>query len=289
MWKKISILGPGLLGGSVAKALRVRAQSEAVSLWGRRQSSIAAAITAGFQAEATTDLAVAVAGADLILLATPIGVMENLLKNALPHVEAGAHVTDLGSVKGRVVRELEPLCDSAGIHFVGSHPMAGSEKTGFDAGSAELFQGAPCILTPTEKTPEAVIGKVQEFWQTLGCTTGRFAPDDHDQLVARISHLPHLAASAIIEQAARSSHDHLAWAGGGLRDTTRIAAGDVPMWTDIFLSNHVEVARQARELAARLEALAQFLDLQDESALAEFLSNAKTLRDTLGNNHSSKS
>jgi prephenate dehydrogenase len=292
MWKKISILGPGLLGGSLALALRDANFCENLTLYGRRASSIAGAIEAGFGPRATTDLETAVAGAELVILATPIGVMAPLLDAALPALSPGTLITDVGSVKSPVVRQLTPLAAQAQCRFLGSHPMAGSEKAGFSAATPTLFEGAACIITPTAETAREDLDRLSGFWSGLGARISCMDPAAHDALVARISHLPHLVASLLMEVATTRSDgaagpEALEFAGGGLRDTTRIAAGDVPMWTEILLSNRHAVTDAARDAAERLRALANLLENEQEQPLRDFLETARKHRLSMNPGNSS--
>jgi len=278
----IAVFGPGLLGGSVALAVKEKLPQATVRLWARREEACAHLLDLGF--DATTRLGAALQGADLIVLATPIGIMPELAASLVKsgHLQPGAVITDVGSVKGPVVAELTPVFAKAGAVFVGSHPMAGSEKTGIEHARALLFNGARCIVTPREDTPPDAVRLVQDFWQRLGCHTAILAPEVHDSVVARISHLPHAAAAAIVLAALGKDISPLTFSGGGFRDTTRVAAGAPEMWAEILLENRAEVSASLEDLRQQLVEMLEFLRNGDQEKLAACLKQAKELRDQLG-------
>ncbi len=194
---------------------------------------------------ATTDLLAAVWNADLVILCMPLAQMRSRVRQMLPALKRGAIVTDLGSVKASVVRELESLVARAGAHFVGSHPMAGAEKTGVGAASADLFVNAACVVTPTGKSNPAAVRQVEQFWKSLGARTLRLAPEQHDSLVSRSSHLPHVLAATLASYILNpaSPKQQAALCANGFRDTTRIASGSPEMWRDIALANRKNLRR----------------------------------------------
>jgi prephenate dehydrogenase len=281
LWRKITLAGVGLLGGSLGLAIRQRRLAERVEGYVRREASIAECERLGIVHRATLDPAEAVAGADLIILCTPLARMRELLEQMLPALERGAIVTDVGSVKGPVVRELAPLVSGAGGYFVGSHPMAGAEKMGASAARADLFDHAVCIVTPDSATPAHPLERVESFWRELGTRTLRLSPDLHDELVARCSHLPHLAAAtlATLVLDPRLPREQPALCASGFRDTTRVASGSPEMWRDIALANRENLVRIIGEFTARLDELRQAIERGDGPALDEFLSTAKQRRD----------
>jgi prephenate dehydrogenase len=275
----VTVLGGGLLGGSLALAL---AQGGCrVSLWARRQETVDAALEAGI-AGATGNLAQAVAGADLLVLAVPVGSMPALLTQALAAgLPAGCLVTDVGSVKRTPHRELPPLLAGKDIDFIGSHPMAGSERNGLDAASADLFRNAACLLTNDENAAPARAAALERFWQALGCRTAWLSAAAHDELVARISHLPHVVAASAARVCLRQPEDGR-YGGGGLRDTTRVAAGNPEMWAEILTENRAALAGPLRETIADLQLILAHLEGADSSATRAWLADAKHLRDRLG-------
>lgn len=274
-FNKVAILGGGLLGGSLALAL-----GSSCSLWSRREETTVLAKLAGVKA-ATSDLAEALAGADLIVLAVPVGAMPDLVSKALDAgLSSGALVTDVGSVKGMVHATLPPLLAHHGISFIGSHPMAGSERGGFEAASASLFQQAACLMTNDQQVDDAVCRALERFWQSVGCRTSWLGSAEHDQLVARISHLPHVLAAAGAMVALRSPEDGR-WGGGGLRDTTRVAGGDPSMWAEILIENRAAVMQPLRETVDELREMLALLDSGDHENVRRWLADAKSRRDAL--------
>lgn len=275
----LSIYGPGLLGGSLALAVQERMPEVKLRFWARRESAAAAIQARGIQAGFFTDAVAAARDASLIILCTPVETMAGLAGQiAQADLAPDCLVTDVGSVKGSVVRALEPVL---GARFIGSHPMAGSEKTGVEAARTDLFQNAACLLTPTSQTQPADLLRLRAFWSALGCRLLEFGADEHDVKVARISHLPHMMAAITTLAALRSDPDALACAAGGFRDTTRVAAGDPGLWTGIAMSNRTALAARLREASTTLVDLLHILESSDESALRQFLTEAKALRDKL--------
>ena len=198
-FQKISIIGAGLLGGSIGLAVKKRRLAREVAGYVHRAASLKECEKAGAVDFATTDLLAAVSNADLVILCTPLAQMLPIAKQFLPALKRGAIVTDVGSVKAGVVRELEPLIAKAGGHFIGSHPMAGAEKTGVAAAREDLFENAACVLTPTKNSSVIAIRKLEKFWKSLGGWTLWFGAAKHDLIVSRSSHLPHVVAAALAE------------------------------------------------------------------------------------------
>lgn len=277
----IAVLGPGVLGGSLALALpEVLPVQGNVRLWGRRAEAVTEAKLRGV-VHASTDLAEVVQGADLLILAVPVGVMPSLLKQA---VEAGLPkdclITDVGSVKGLPHAQLEPVAAHFGLCFLGSHPMAGSEQTGMSAAKADLFKGAACILTSRECAQGDDERKLEKFWQILGCDTSWATPERHDEIVARISHFPRIAAASVAKVALQEPEIGR-FVGNGLRDTTRVASGSPDMWREILLENREAVIPPVREMIDSLREMLALLEANDEEKLRAWLAEAKDLRDAL--------
>lgn len=275
---KISILGGGLLGGSAALALREMVN---VRLWIRRPEVVNAARLSGLDF-ATGDLAEAVAEADLLILAVPVGAMPALLSAAITAgLPPRCLVTDVGSVKVAPHRDLAPILAASGHPFIGSHPMAGSERNGLAASRADLFQNAACLLTNDSGAAPPLCTALENFWKSIGCRTQWLGAAEHDRLVARISHLPHVTAAATAFGALSADASSGHFSGGGLRDTTRVAGGNPDMWAEILLENRVEVARSIRETIAKLNEFLVALDGANPQELHSLLDEAKALRDTL--------
>ena len=283
--RHLAVLGPGLLGGSLALAARAFGLASRVSFWARRQEVVDEILTHRLADSASTDLAAATRHASLIVLATPVEAMPALAAQlaTLP-LENDCLITDVGSVKGSVVAQLEPLFVSCPARFLGSHPMAGSEKTGLSAARADLFlsQNAACILTPTQHSREADVTRLSLFWKAVGCRVlPPMSPEQHDREVARISHLPHLMAAVTTLAALERDATPLRCAGNGFRDTTRIAAGDPALWTGIVTQNLPSILAALHEARDRLSELIDILDPLHTDQLQQFLHRAKQLRDRL--------
>ena len=216
-------------------------------------------------------------GSDLVVLATPIGQFREILTRAAPALAPGAVVIDVGSTKARVVAELAPLVPPPGA-FVGCHPIAGSEQRGVSAARADLFRGAVCVITPTGKTATEAVARIRQTWEALGMVVQAMPPEVHDRLLAEVSHLPHVVASALVRAV---SGDAELLVGPGWADTTRVASGDAALWRDILMSNAGEVAAALERfegvLAAFRSALAQGNAAKVEALLAE----SKARRDKL--------
>ena len=228
--------------------------------------------------EVTADLAEAVRSASLCVLCTPIGSMPELAERMAPHLSADVVVTDAGSAKGTVVRQLEAIL---GDRFIGSHPMAGSEKSGLDAARADLFQDAVCILTPTHTTAPDTLRQARELWSAVGCRTVEMSPQAHDDAIARVSHLPHAVAAALVNAVSQSHPGAEALAGGGYRDTTRIAAGSPALWKEIFLENKESLLAGLDDFTATLADFKRMILAHDAPALEDFLTRAQDARTRL--------
>jgi prephenate dehydrogenase len=281
LFRKVALLGVGLLGGSLGLALRQRRLAGCVQGFVRREASVAECLAAGAVDTASTDLASVVQDADLLVFCTPLGQMAALAAEATPFTTPGALVTDVGSVKANVVAELEPRFRAAGAHFIGSHPMAGSEKTGVGAARAELFRGAVCVVTPTPASDAGCTARIEELWRGLEARVLRLSPETHDALVAHSSHLPQALAttlaSLVLDPTAPPEQAQLC--AGGFRDGTRIASGSPEMWRDIFVANRVEVARALEEFGTRLDDLRRAIVSGDPAAIAPFLTTARQRRE----------
>ena len=280
-FQKISIIGVGLLGGSIGLAVKRRQLAREVAGFVRRAASLKDCERAAAVDFATTDLLAAVSGADLIILCTPLAQMQALAEQFLPALKRGAVVTDVGSVKAAVVRELDALLKQSGAHFVGSHPMAGGEKMGVQAAKADLFVNAVCVVTPANKSNAAAVGKVERFWKSLGGRTIRLNPAQHDLLVSRSSHLPHIAAATLANLVLNPAQPKAlaALCATGFRDTTRIASGSPEMWRDIALANRKNVARSVETFVGELNNFQAALKRNDAKAIERFFTNAKERRD----------
>jgi len=280
-FRKITIIGVGLLGGSIGLAARQRRLAKEIAGYARREKTITECEKIGALDYATTDLLATVSGADLIILCTPLAQMAALTKQFLPALKHGAIVTDVGSVKADVVRELELLVKKAGAHFVGSHPMAGGEKMGVLAAKADLFEDAVCVITPTKKSNTTAVRKVEQFWKSLGARMLRLDAPQHDLLVSRTSHLPHVVAAALAGLILDPKHpkSQVGLCATGFRDTTRIASGSPEMWRDIALANRKNLSQSVDVFVGELKRFEAALKKGDARAVEKFFVLAKERRD----------
>jgi prephenate dehydrogenase len=280
-FRKISIIGVGLLGGSIGLAVKRRKLAREVAGFVRRATSFQDCEQAGAVDYATTDLLAAVSNADLVILCTPLAQTRSLAEQFLPALKRGAIVTDVGSVKAGVVRELESLVRKSGAHFVGSHPMAGAEKTGVAAARENLFDNAVCVLTPTKRTNANVVCEVEQFWESLGARVLKLDAAQHDLLVSRSSHLPHVVAAVLVNLVLNpaQSKSQAALCATGFRDTTRIASGSPEMWRDIALANRKNISKSLDAFIADLQEFQRALKKSDAKVLANFFETAKSRRD----------
>jgi prephenate dehydrogenase len=207
--------------------------------------------------------------------------MRELVEKMLPSLKRGAVVTDVGSVKGSVVAELEPLISGAGAHFVGSHPMAGGEKTGATAARADLFANAICLVTPTPDSDKDAVAQVERLWESLGARVLKLPPSQHDDLVSRSSHLPHVVAAELANYILSPAHppEQAVVCANGFRDTTRIASGSPEMWRDIAVANRKNLARVLGVFIEDLQEFQLALEHNDVKAIEEFFEKAKQRRD----------
>jgi prephenate dehydrogenase len=281
LFRKITIIGVGLLGGSIGLAAKRRRLAREVAGFVRRPASLNDCEKAGAVDYATTDLLAAVSNADLVILCTPLAQMRALTERFLPALKRGAIVTDVGSVKTGVVREVCGLIRKADAHFIGSHPMAGGEEMGVFAAKADLFVNAICVVTPTINSNPGALRKVEQFWKSLGGRTLRLTPQLHDQLVGRSSHLPHVVAAALATQVLnpKSPGEQAVLCANGFRDTTRIASGSPEMWRDIALANRGNLAQAVDAFISELKQFQRALRKSDVKAISEFLETAKARRD----------
>ncbi|GAA5497139.1 cyclohexadienyl dehydrogenase [Rubritalea halochordaticola] len=277
MFERVTILGPGLLGGSVALSAVKKLSGCQVTLWGRREEPLKVAQSVGIES-VTTDLEAAVKEADLVILATPVGVMPKLVEKIVEVAgDREILLTDVGSVKRMVHEMLAPTLKGTKIRFVGSHPMAGSEQTGMEAAKDDLLDGATCLVTNDGGVDEDTVKQVEAFWLSLGCRVRRMSAEDHDYAVARVSHFPHVLAC--VGATVGLAFDDIAdLCGGGMRDTTRVAGGDPTLWTEIMMENRDALQRSMRESIGDLVKLMDMLEKEDREALHAYLEEAKTRR-----------
>lgn len=276
--KRLSILGVGLLGGSLGLACKAIAKDCFVVGYAHNAETRSRALAAGAVDMATGDLQDAVTDADMVVLCTPVGLFGTMLEGLGKWGKAKAIVTDVGSTKRSVVLSAT-LQIGQKMRFVGSHPMAGSEKRGVEFARGDLFQNAVCILTPTADTDADALRQTESLWQTVGMRTTVMSPEDHDELVGRVSHVPHAVAAALVDLQSEGS---LKLAGKGFLDTTRIAAGDAGLWRDILLDNADHVRGGIEQLQQQLGELSEMLQAGDSAGLKAWLEAAARVREGMG-------
>jgi prephenate dehydrogenase len=277
MLAQLSILAPVLLGASVARAARARNVASRIVIWTRRPETRAELAGQPWCDEASDDPGRAVTGATLVVIAAPVDQIPALTRQIAPCLRSDAIVTDVGSVKGEISR----LCAAAlgsSAHFVGSHPMAGSEKTGWMHGTEKLFEGRTCFVTPLAATDARATETVVQFWRDLGGKPAVVDPDRHDEIVAHISHLPQVIASTLCAFLATKDATWGSYAGGGLRDTTRIAGSDPELWRTILEQNRDEILRALDEYENTLHRFRAALANKDYAAITHEMKRAQDYR-----------
>jgi prephenate dehydrogenase len=285
-FKQVAIIGVGLIGGSLGMILRRKGLADHVVGVGRSLDNLKTAVTVGAIDRYVADPTDGVQGSDLVILATPVDTYERHLKNWAHRLRPGTIVSDVGSVKGTLVERSEAAMP-AGVHFVGAHPIAGKEKTGVAAGSDQLFKGARCILTPTKRTDPHALEQIKQMWEATESILLTMDPHLHDQILGAVSHLPHVSAFALMNALAElrdhqiPALDLAGHSGGGLRDTTRIAASSPEMWRDIFLWNRDNVVSFIERYERALEELKQLIKAGDAAGMERVLERAKAEREKL--------
>jgi prephenate dehydrogenase len=274
-WNQVTIIGVGLIGGSLGLALKKAGLARTIVGVGHRQTSLDAARTCGAADRTTLSATEGVRQSDLVVLATPVSLFEETLRQIAPALPRAAVVIDVGSTKAAVVPAMESLMPD-GCAFVGCHPVAGSEQRGIAHARADLFAGAACVVTPTERTPPDALGRVVRTWAKLGMTVRLLAPAEHDRLLAEVSHLPHVVAAALVRAVGAEAES---LAGPGWADTTRVASGDAALWRDILMSNAAEVATAIEKFQGVLAEFSTVLRRRDAPSLEGLLAEAKARRD----------
>ena len=270
----------GLIGGSLGMAAKKNKVAGCVVGLVRKKKSRAAILKAKAADKIVTDYADVIGQSQLVVLAVPLAAMEGCAKDIFMHAKTDTVITDVGSVKGPVVNSLERVFSGKG-QFVGSHPMAGSEKSGIEAARSDLFQKALCILTPSPSTHPKALSTVQKFWHALGAKTCLASAQDHDSVVAMVSHLPHLVAACLMHSTVKAGEgfeDPTKFIGPSFRDVTRIAASSPELWTDIILSNRSAILRAASSYVEGLEATKELIERRDREGLLAFFRRAQAER-----------
>ncbi|HVA82446.1 MAG TPA: prephenate dehydrogenase/arogenate dehydrogenase family protein [Candidatus Binataceae bacterium] len=283
LFKQMTIAGVGLIGGSIAMIARREGLAGRVVGLGRTQANLDVALERGMLDAATRDPAEAARGADLLMLAAPILTMRATLERMLPYLPPHAVVTDVGSVKGWVVRELEPIL-APGMAMVAAHPVAGKETVGAGAADAELFRGRRVIITPSAKSTADALERVEAIWRAAGARVERMDPDLHDAILARASHLPQILASALGAALAEERVGGMLAAefgASGLRDMTRLAGSSWEMWRDIFITNRVAIIAALHLFGSVVEEFQDLIEAGDIAALEQLFNRGRTIRGKL--------
>ncbi|MCB9771069.1 MAG: prephenate dehydrogenase/arogenate dehydrogenase family protein [Candidatus Omnitrophica bacterium] len=277
LFRKVTVIGVGLIGGSLAKAIKKNKLAKEVVGVSQGQQTLTAALKEGTIDQGYHDVVKAVTNSDLVILAAPVGIIINMLSIIGPHLRRGCVVTDVGSSKVSIVHAAQKFLPSH-VFYVGSHPLAGSEKAGVQNANAELFHNATVVMTPTDTTHRLAKDRVKLLWTKVGAQVKFMTPDEHDKALGYVSHLPHMVAFALMETV---PSDILPFAAQGLKDTTRIAASSPQMWNDISVSNKKNVIKAIDEVAKNLSLIRKAITTNDQKTLLNLFKNAKTKRDSL--------
>jgi cyclohexadieny/prephenate dehydrogenase len=281
IFNRLALIGFGLIGGSIARAARVQGLADEIVTTARSEKTRARVKELGIVDRVVETNVEAAKDADLVILCIPVGACGEVTAEIGPHLKPGAVVSDVGSVKGAVVREMAPHIP-AGVHFVPAHPVAGTEHSGPDSGFPELFINRWCILTPPEGTASEATEKLRAFWAALGAKVEIMTPDHHDLVLAITSHLPHLIAYTIVgtadELAQVTESEVIKFSAGGFRDFTRIAASDPTMWRDVFLNNKDAVLEVLGRFSEDLSALQRAIRWGDGDALFNLFTRTRAIR-----------
>ena len=279
--RRLAVIGVGLIGGSLARALRVTGMVDQVVGCGRSAGNLQRGVELGVIDSYTHDVAEAVEGADVVFVAVPLGAMRQVFAQMNGRLAADAVVTDGGSAKASVIADFNSECAQHAAQFVPGHPIAGTEHNGVEASFAELYENRRIILTPTGQTDKEAIQRVTEMWQACGAEVVEMEVQHHDEVLAATSHLPHMLAFGLVDALARmEEHDEIfRYAAGGFRDFTRIASSNPAMWRDICIANKDALGRMISSFASELHALADSVEQGDGERLREIFQRAKDARD----------
>ena len=281
MFNKITIMGVGLLGASFALALKKNRLCNSITGYGRNRENLLKAKELDIIDSFELDPASACEDADLIMLSTPVGSFLDLVKVISPSLKKGAILTDVGSVKGRLVREIEKILPKS-VHYIGGHPIAGSDRSGIDSANSGLFRNAKCIITPTENSAPDALEKIQALWKSLGSDILNLNPEEHDRIYASVSHLPHVVAYAMVNTVADMDRSYLDFSGKGFMDATRIASSSEELWNDICLLNRDNLVEVIAVFQKNLQRLEQYLKTGNSDSLKNEFRKARILREQIG-------
>ena len=288
-FKKVALIGVGLIGGSLALDMKSRGLADTVVGIGRTMANLDKALELGIVDSVTQDIAEGVGDADLVIVAVPVLTVASVMKEACQYLAEGCIVTDVGSVKERLIDEVMPLLP-AGVSFVPAHPVAGTENSGAAAAFAGLFEGRNTIITPVDSTDSEALQTVTELWRSVGSNVVVMDSKEHDRILSAVSHLPHVIAYALVNTVASAGKgsgkggadtDMLSYSAGGFRDFTRIASSSPEMWADICEMNSVAIVEMIEAFQVELDSLKSFIEGRDLERINEQFNRAKSLRDAL--------
>ena len=276
-FKTVSIIGVGLIGGSISLALKEKGLVNKIIGYGRNEERLKLALKRGIVDEITTSLQEA-SLSDLVVLATPLGVFEKIVYDLAKFIKKGTVVIDVGSVKEWVVDRIEKILPSE-VHFVGTHPIAGSDKTGFEYARADLFEGAKVIITPTERTDKSALDKVSDLWKEVGADVEFMSAKEHDRVYALMSHLPHLISFCMVNTVGEIDKNLIKYAGSGFKSFTRIAKSSPELWGDIFIMNSENILDYLSIFCEKIEEMKRLIKEEKLDELKKCIEKAKNLRE----------
>ena len=284
LFNNVTIIGVGLIGGSLARVLKAKNLAARITGAGRSRDTLEQALKLGVIDRMGNGPAQSVGDADLVVLASPVGTFDRIVSDIGPHLKRGAVLTDVGSVKGALIKNIENAI-SPGSHYVPAHPIAGREKSGVAESTDTLFQGRRCILTPTARTDQKALEAVRTMWTAAGAEVTVMDAELHDKVFAAVSHLPHVAAFAMMCAVAElntGTEDYIQFSGAGFRDFTRIAASSPEMWKDICLMNRDNLVQMIDRYLFSLNRFKREISSQDERRLEKHLKESSDARKRLG-------
>jgi prephenate dehydrogenase len=279
--KSVAIIGVGLIGGSLGLALRKANLTQNIIGIGRREEKLQQALKLGAVDSIVTDIYFGVKRADMVILATPINSILEIATQMVPYLKMGAIVMDVGSTKKKIVRKLTPSLSLSEVHFVGTHPLAGSEASGIEVAKADLFENATCVITPIPQTNKDALSIIRSLWEGIGAKVIEMSPEVHDELIAYSSHLPHLIATSLADLAKQRDKKILPLLASGFKDTTRISASDAVMWRDICLTNQEEILKSISEFKKILEKWQRLIEQANSETLKAAFEEIKKFRDQI--------
>ena len=280
MIKKITIIGVGLIGGSLAKAIKKNNLAEVVFGFGRNLSRLESAQKSNIIDQYSIDISEALDGASIVVIATPVGTFESILRELKPYITEGMIITDVGSTKTGIAKSAREILVEMASCFVPAHPIAGKEKSGFESSDEELFINKKVIITPLEINTDKTINSLKKLWEDVGADVDFMSAESHDELLGMTSHLPHMLAFSLVNYLITQNPSASIYAAGGFKDFSRIASGDAVMWRDICLNNRDQIIAHIKSYQETLSALVDAIDNQDKDKLESFFRDAKTTRDS---------